>query len=291
MDTENIKNIVAIILTIVFTLCVAVIVSINSVYSQIPIIFSCAILAFIIQWIAFVPAFFLQTEHFYDLVGSITYISILTFLIFSVDNLDARGLILCSLIGIWTIRLGTFLYRRIREDGYDRRLIKLKSKATSFLVAWTTQGCWVFLTMIAAITAITSGTKIAMGATGFIGILIWLIGFYIETIADNQKRRFRDNPENSGKFIKSGLWEWSRHPNYFGELWTGIAIIALPALNSWQLAALISPIFVYLLLTKLSGIPMLERSALERWGENHEYQIYLANTPTLFPKRPSRKNS
>ena len=113
-------------------------------------------------------------------------------------------------------------------------------------------------------------------------------GFSIEIVADRQKSAFRADPANAGRFISSGLWAWSRHPNYFGEivLWFGIAILAWPALAGWQLATLVSPLFVYVLLTKGSGIPPLETRAEERWGDDPAYRAYVERTPVLWPRPP-----
>jgi steroid 5-alpha reductase family enzyme len=108
-------------------------------------------------------------------------------------------------------------------------------------------------------------------------------------VSDAQKNRFRADPANRGKFIQTGLWAWSRHPNYFGEivLWIGVAIIALPVLRGWQYLTLISPVFVTLLLTRVSGVPMLERRADEKWGGQEDYEAYKARTPVLIPRPPS----
>lgn len=107
-----------------------------------------------------------------------------------------------------------------------------------------------------------------MDLFAMIGFLIWVFGFAFEVIANSQKRKFSADPQNKGRFIQTGLWSRSRHPNYFGEimLWLGIAIIALPVLQGWQWVALISPVFVTLLLTRVSGVPMLEKKADTKWG-------------------------
>jgi steroid 5-alpha reductase family enzyme len=119
-----------------------------------------------------------------------------------------------------------------------------------------------------------------------VGFLMWVFGFAIEVSADAQKSRFNANPDNKGKFIQTGLWSRSRHPNYFGEimLWVGIAVIALPVLHSWQWVALISPIFVTLLLTRVSGVPLLEKKADKKWGGQEDYEAYKKRTPTLIPR-------
>jgi steroid 5-alpha reductase family enzyme len=121
-----------------------------------------------------------------------------------------------------------------------------------------------------------------------VGIIVWIGGFAIEVVADRQKSVFKQDPSNQGRFIKTGLWAWSRHPNYFGEivLWTGVAIVALPVLSGWRWATLISPLFVILLLTRVSGIPMLEARAEERWGDEEEFRRYTKDTPVLIPRPP-----
>jgi steroid 5-alpha reductase family enzyme len=115
---------------------------------------------------------------------------------------------------------------------------------------------------------------------------VWVLGFAIEATADAQKTRFRADPKNKGGFIHTGLWAWSRHPNYFGEitLWIGVAIITLPVLRGWQWVTLISPVFVALLITRVSGIPLLEKRADEKWGGQADYEAYKERTPVLIPR-------
>jgi steroid 5-alpha reductase family enzyme len=187
---------------------------------------------------------------------------------------------------IWATRLGTFLFRRIRKAGKDDRFDDIKPSFIRFLNVWTIQGLWVTFTMAAALIAITSTNQKPLDIFAIIGLLVWLIGFSIEVTADAQKSRFNAKPENKGKFISSGLWSRSRHPNYFGEivLWVGVAIIALPVLQGWQWIALISPIFVTLLLTRVSGIPLLEKKADQKWGGQEDYEEYKKNTPVLIPR-------
>jgi len=241
-------------------------------------------LAFLIQWLAFIPAFWLQTEKFFDLTGSITYISVISVAAFLSAGLDARSILLWALVVIWATRLGTFLFRRIRKAGKDDRFDDIKPSFIRFLNVWTIQGLWVTFTMAAALIAITTTNHKPLDFFAIIGLLVWVIGFSIEVAADAQKSRFNANPENKGKFIQTGLWSRSRHPNYFGEivLWVGVAIIALPVLQGWQWIALISPIFVTLLLTRVSGIPLLEKKADQKWGGQEDYEAYKQNTPVLM---------
>ena len=246
-------------------------------------------LAFLIQWLVFIPSYLFQTEKFYDLTGSITYISMigvaLCYSRYSAD-LDVRSILLAALVIIWALRLGTFLFTRIQKAGKDDRFDEIKPSFIRFLNAWTIQGLWVTFTAAAALVGITTLTRKDIGVFAIIGFLVWVFGFAFEVIADAQKSRFNADPANKGKFIQTGLWSLSRHPNYFGEivLWVGIAIIAAPVLQGWQWVAMISPLFVTLLLTRVSGIPMLEEKADKKWGGQEGYEAYKKNTPVLIPR-------
>lgn len=243
-------------------------------------------LAYLIQWIVFVPSFLLQTEKFFDLTGSLTYISI-TFLIFFLSPVkDARSFLLLTLVLIWAVRLGTFLFRRIHKAGKDDRFDDLKPSFFRFLNVWTIQGLWVSFTAAAAWVAMASANQAALDVFAVVGFLVWVAGFVIEVVADAQKSRFNADPANKGKFIQSGLWSRSRHPNYFGEivLWVGVAVIALPILQGWQWVALVSPVFVTVLLTRVSGIPLLEQKADKKWGGQPDYEEYKKKTPVLIPR-------
>jgi steroid 5-alpha reductase family enzyme len=243
-------------------------------------------LAFLIQWLAFIPAYLLQTEKFFDLTGGITYITVTIISVLLSPVVDGRSILLLVLVVVWATRLGTFLFRRIQKAGKDARFDELKPSFIRFLTTWTLQGLWVTFTLAAALAAITTTTRKELGLFALIGFLIWVFGFAIEAVADSQKSRFRADPENKGKFINTGLWARSRHPNYFGEivLWIGVAVIALPILRGWQWVTLISPVFVALLLTRISGVPMLEKRADEKWGGQEDYEAYKLRTPVLIPR-------
>jgi steroid 5-alpha reductase family enzyme len=255
----------------------------------IPVFTLVVALAFLIQWLVFIPAYIYQTEKYFDITGSITYITMtgvaLCYTRYSIP-LDARSILIATLVIIWAIRLGTFLFSRIRKAGKDDRFDEIKLNFFRFLNVWTIQGLWVTFTAAAALVAITSATRKGLDAFAIIGALVWVIGFVIEVTADAQKSRFNADPSNKGKFIRTGLWSRSRHPNYFGEivLWIGIAIIAIPVLQGWQWVAMISPLFVTLLLTRVSGIPLLEKKSDKKWGGQADYEEYKKNTPVLIPR-------
>ena len=254
-----------------------------------PLFALCVGLAFLIQWVAFIPAYLNKTEKFYDLTGSITYFTVTIVAVTLSPSPDMRSFLLLGMILIWAARLGAFLFTRIRAEGEDRRFREIKKSFSRFLLAWTIQGLWVTFSLAAALAAITSSTRVGFGSLSIAGFAVWLFGFGIEVIADRQKSQFRVKPENKGKFINSGLWSWSRHPNYFGEivLWIGVAIIALPNLSGWTYLTLISPIFIIILLTRISGVPMLEKRADEKWGGQADYENYKARTSILIPLPPS----
>ena len=252
----------------------------------IPVFALSVALAFLIQWVVFIPAFLVQSEKFFDLTGSLTYITVITVTLLLSGNFDARAILVFVLVLVWAARLGTFLFRRVKKAGKDDRFDDIKPSFLRFLNVWTIQGLWITLTLAAALIAITSSYRKGIDVFAIVGLLIWILGFAFEVVADLQKSRFNADPANKGKFINTGLWSRSRHPNYFGEivLWVGIAIIALPVLRGWQWVALISPLFVTLLLTKVSGIPLLEKKADKKWGGQEEYEAYKKKTPILIPK-------
>ena len=248
----------------------------------------CASISYVLHWIIFIPSFIYQTEHYFDLTGSISYLTGIGVAFYLNPSVDPRDLIIGAMIVIWAIRLGTFLFMRVKQDGKDGRFTVMKTQFHWFLMTWTLGGLWVFLTMAAGLAAITSNVTAPMGIMTYIGIALWIFGFSIEVIADKQKRIFKKQPNKEKEFITSGLWAWSRHPNYFGEitLWFGLTLIALPVLSGWQLVTLISPIFVYILLTRISGVTMLEARGMKKWGDDPEYLNYIKDTPKLMLRKP-----
>ena len=282
--------------SVVITLLIVSAVSTNSVeIGGVPAMAWCAAIVFGIQWLAWIPASLLQTERFYDLTGGMTYILAVVFSLWAGSQSDdpgTRELLISALVAIWALRLSAFLFLRIHHAGKDGRFDKLKTSPIRFMVPWTLQALWVFLTLNAVLVINTqSGEAPPLGLWDGVGLALWVVGFSVEVIADSQKSAFNSKEENDGRWIDEGLWARSRHPNYFGEilLWAGLATFGVLCFEGTELVAWVSPIFVYLLLTRVSGIPILDRRALERWGEDPDYLSYREATPTLIPRLGSRR--
>ena len=240
---------------------------------------------FLIHLLIFVPSYYFQTEKFFDLTGTISYVSSVLFIFFksnTVDSINLGSLALSTFIIIWSLRLGTFLFLRIKKAGKDRRFNEIKKSFSWFFMTFSLSGMWVTICSICALTGIANG--IIFSSTTIIGIIIFTIGFTIEIIADSQKTKFRAMDDNKDKFISIGLWKYSRHPNYLGEiiLWLGISLISFSSLEGLQYITLISPIFTYLLLVNVSGINLLEKSGEKKWGHLDSYKSYKENTPRLI---------
>jgi len=253
--------------------------------------------AFGVQILAFIPSILFQTEKLYDFVGSLTYITLTIFSLYLGYNpdfdgdgfpplgdstLSTRQKILSLFVIIWASRLGSFLLYRAIKYG-DNRFEEIKKSPLAFLNMWTGQGMWIYFTGFCVWTLNTSQesrTQNDLNAADYIGFVIWGLGFVIEVVADFQKLFFKMNPANKGKWIESGLWYYSRHPNYFGEmsLWFGVFISASSVLVGGQWICVISPMFVVWLIYRVSGVPLLEKKADKRYGDDPAYQVYKAQT-------------
>jgi steroid 5-alpha reductase family enzyme len=284
VDGINMKAIINLIISLVaFFVAVFIAGSTN-----IDLVLRVVVLAFLIQWIAFIPAYVFQTEKFYDLTGSLTYLTVVWYSLASTSNnftnLNGANIAIVLLITIWALRLGSFLFMRIHKDGEDKRFRTIKPSASQFFMTWTLQGLWVSLCSMCALTAISSNDGVVVNVLFYVGLGLFIYGFLTEVIADRQKSAFRAIPENRDKFITTGLWAKSRHPNFFGEivLWSGIAVMSFSSLEGLQYLTLISPLFTYFLLVYVSGVRMLEARADKKWGNDEEYVRYKSETPVLL---------
>ena len=258
-----------------------------TLFIQNELITNAVIISFLLQWVLFFPAYFYQTEKFYDISGSFNYILIVSYIYINnyiTCGFNIGNLVLSFLIFIWAIRLGMFLFLRIQKDGEDKRFGSIKPSATKFFMTWTIQATWVSICSLCALTGISSNSGVVINNLFFLGLTFFILGFFIEVVADIQKTKFRKNPKNKNNFITTGLWTYSRHPNYLGEIsiWTGISIISFSSLSNLQYVTLISPIFTYVLLVYVSGVNLLEESGNKKWGHLKGYKEYIQKTPRLL---------
>jgi steroid 5-alpha reductase family enzyme len=236
----------------------------------------------------FIPAWLYNTEKFYDLTGSLTYISV-SLLAFYFGAMGTgmsiyKFIILASIL-FWAMRLGYFLFSRVHKDNGDKRFDSIKKQPTQFFMTWTLQGMWVSLCARPAFIALNSEAA-AVSNIFYIGMFIFIFGFCTEVVSDSQKSKFRALTENKDRFITSGLWAYSRHPNYFGEimLWLGISVMSLDFLVGNEIyAAISSPVFTFILLNYVSGVRLLELRGNKKWGHEEAYKEYVKKTPKLFP--------
>lgn len=294
---HNIKEYCISLICVLIAFLVSLASSQNGVsYNNYPISIICMALSFIIHWLVFIPSYFFKTEKFYDITGTVAYLSILLTTAYLINLVNDEGILLRSIISIifvmiWAIRLGIFLFKRVIKVGEDKRFEHAKKSFSKFLMFFNISALWVFLTIVNVLTMIINNSDSVTDLFFIIGFTIVIIGFIIEVVADMQKRKFRTNISNKGQFISSGLWSISRHPNYFGEMmiWVGMSFVTIPILIGWQFITLISPIFVIFLLTKVSGINLLEASANDKWGADKNYQDYKDKTSVLIPFLGSKR--
>jgi len=244
------------------------------------------ILIFSIQNFFSIFSVIFKTDLFFDFVGSGTFFLVVFWSMISSPNIDSNKIIISLLILIWSLRLGYFLTSRRVSRGKDKRLMKIFNNHGGTFMAWNVQGFWIFCCLLSSLNSIYSENIFKFGLLQWSGLLIWIIGFLIEVISDQQKKVFNKKNTDKSRFISSGLWSISRHPNYLGEiiLWLGIFIISFAYLGNWSYLSVISPISIIIILRFVSGVPQLEKNAIKKWGDNKEYKKYIDETPILFPK-------
>lgn len=244
-----------------------------------------AALSFVLQWIVFVPSFyFLQSAAYFDVAGSSAYFILCLYSLTSAGTYHIRQLLLTLAVLVWASRLGIFLYLRMQKAGGDCRFDEIKHHGPRFFNMWSIQALWVFVVSVPVYCLNDTQADPAFAAQDYVGFALWLVGFMIEVMADMQKTEHNNNPATKGTYIQTGLWRFSRHPNYFGEimLWVGVLLVCASVFTGGQWICVCSPCFVTYLLTKVSGIPLLEGKASAKWGTQADYKAYVDRTPQLM---------
>ena len=245
------------------------------------------VISLIINMAFFAFAALLRTDKVTDLSYSLSFFIMAPILLFSAGRpIPGGSAIVASAIMIWALRLGTYLFRRILVMKNDERFDDKRDDFFAFLRFWILQTVVAWLVMLPYALVLTQPDAVYPAAMFVPGLLIFTSGLILETISDRQKFRFRSNPENRNRWMDRGLWSRSRHPNYFGEilLWWGLFITVLPNLRGWMLLAALGPVALSLLITFVSGVPILEKSAEKRYGDNPEFRKYRDSTPKMIPR-------
>lgn len=251
-------------------------------------------LAILINVIMFIPAYFFRTDVLTDLSYGLTFI-VLAFLILILNSFAIGKLILFIMVLVWGLRLALFLFKRIRKIKKDSRFDRIRGSFFKFLGFWLLQGFTVWIILIPTLIYLDAD-YVSVSVASLMGFFIWISGLLVEAVADNQKFAFKNNPKNKGKWIESGLWRYSRHPNYFGEMlcWIGIYFYTLPVLSLsvlHTLIGLVSPLYIIFILRFVTGVPKLEKGADAKYGKYKGYRDYKKRTSMiiLWPNRKNRK--
>lgn len=240
-------------------------------------------IAVVLNLLLFLVAYRLRSDKLTDISYALTFI-ILAGIAFSLSSQSLYHVLLLVMVGVWAVRIGGFLLYRVVKKGKDRRFDGMREDFLRFGKFWLVQGVTVWVVLLAALWGFQSESELNWLMA--VGGGVWALGLLIESAADFQKYAFSQDRSNKGKWIESGVWKYSRHPNYFGEIlvWVGVYIVAAQSLDALQsLVALVSPLFIAILLLFISGVPILEKSADKKWGSLPAYQRYKRRTSLIVP--------
>ena len=228
-----------------------------------------------------------RTDVVTDLSYSLTFALLAVVLLFA-GAAEAMQVVASLLVVVWAARLGIYLFRRIMRTKVDHRFDGMRDQPLRLARFWLLQAITVAVVMLPVSYLLDQDDPPGLGAWSIAGGTVWLAGLLIEAVADAQKAAFRAKEENRGRFVASGLWRYSRHPNYFGEMlvWWGLFLYVVPVLHGAAFAVVIGPVFITLLLLFVSGIPLLEKSANEKYGGDAAYRDYKRRTSILVPLPP-----
>ncbi|KAI9101516.1 hypothetical protein K1719_023760 [Acacia pycnantha] len=241
------------------------------------------------QFVFFVITALLKFDKITDFAGSTNFIILAILTLVLKGAWYFRQVVLTCLVVVWGLRLAIFLLFRILQWGEDRRFDEMRSSLGKLAVFWTFQAVWVWTVSLPVTVVNASNRNPYLQTEDVVGWIMWCVGFIVEGTADQQKLNFKRSPENRGKWCDVGLWKYSRHPNYFGEilLWWGIFVGSAPVLHGAEWLVIFGPVFLTLLLLFVSGLPLLEESADKKYGNVEAYLIYKRRTSPLIPLLPS----
>lgn len=240
--------------------------------------------ALLINAVLFVIAFKLQSDKLTDISYALSFLALDVIAFLYARHRTAFSWVLLLLVALWGVRIGGFLLYRVLSVGKDRRFDGMRESPVRFGKFWLGQALTAWVLMLPVTIAQYRGGE--LGLAVYAGICLWAIGLVVEALADYQKFAFKRDPSNRDKWIQQGIWRYSRHPNYFGEIlvWTGIYVYTFTALQGLEkILGLASPLLIAAVLLFVSGVPILEKSADARWGRLKAYRVYKAHTRLLLP--------
>ncbi|MDY0097087.1 MAG: DUF1295 domain-containing protein [Candidatus Dojkabacteria bacterium] len=240
-----------------------------------------------LQVVFFIYAAINKTDKVTDLSYGLTFLLAALFSFYlNIDYSTPFRIILLILVSVWAIRLSVYLFVRILKTGKDKRFDGIREDFKRFASFWVLQAISIFVILLPTTYILLGEFDTTLNILSYIGLGISALGIIIETVADYQKFVFKSKQENKGRWIQSGLWKYSRHPNYLGEImmWVGLFIYVSFYLNDLAILTVISPIYITYLLIGVSGIPTLEKAYEKIYEGNRDYAKYKENTGKLFPK-------
>ncbi len=244
-----------------------------------------------INGIFFIFAAILKTDIFTDITYSLTFITLALTLLFTADAVRLWQLFAVGAVILWGIRLGSYLFVRILLIKVDHRFDDKRTNVIKFGSFWALQAITVAVVMLPVYGLVTSdGNNVPPAGLLVLAGILYLIGLTIETIADAQKFAYKKTAAGKGRWMESGIWRYSRHPNYFGEMlvWWAIALPGLTVFSGFQWLFYIGPAFITILLLFVSGIPLLEKEADRKWGTNADYLKWKHSTSLIIPFLPRK---
>jgi len=247
-----------------------------------------AIITFVWQFGFYIPAALCKFDKVTDLAYGTNFVVLAIITFFLKETFYPRQIVVTIFVCIWGIRLAGYLFYRIIKIGQDHRFDGARENPLKF-------GAWFFLQFVTIwsfslpfILLNASSANPSLAWNDYFGWVLFVIGFVCETIGDQQKFVYRNNPENKDHWCDVGIWKLSRHPNYFGEivLWWGIFASCASILNTWDWFVILGPVFLTIILLFGSGVPTTEKSTDKRFWKLEEYQQWKKRTPVLIPFFP-----
>ena len=253
------------------------------------VLIQCAALVAIYMTVWFVLALLRRDNSIADIAWGLGFVVVTGVTLAGGAGPSARSILASGFVFIWGLRLAVHILFRNRKRGEDPRYAAWRAKwgrwfvVRSYIQVFLLQGLFLLVIGYPVILA-NSSKPVPLGPLDLAGAIVWVAGFFFETVGDAQLARFKHDPGNRGKIMDKGLWRFSRHPNYFGEslMWWGIFLVALEVPCGWT--TVVSPVLITFLLVRVSGIPMLEK----KYAGNAEFQAYARRTRAFVPWFPEK---